>query len=167
MSDLYTELLVKRKTQLRDKVLKVVLIVVTILAAFVGLFMTPLGFIALIAMGVADYILLPRFDLEFEYLYVNGELDIDKIMSKQKRKRAASYDMEKMEMIAPWNSHELDYHKNDTKAKISDYSSKTENANVYGMIYNSDKGKEIVLLELNNVVLNDIRRIAPRKIKLG
>ena len=28
-------------------------------------------------------------------LYVNGELDIDKIMSKQKRKRVGSYDMKK------------------------------------------------------------------------
>lgn len=167
MSDLYTEILVKRQPQAKDKVLKVLLIVLTALAAAAGLLFHPIGYLFLIGFGVLDFFLIPGFDLEFEYLYVNGELDVDKIMSKQKRKRAASYSMEKMELIAPWNSHEMDYHRQGQQGKVTDFSSGTQNANVYAMVYHSEKGKEIVLLELDDIILNDIKRIAPRKVKVG
>ena len=39
-----------------------------------------------IALGIACYFVIPKTDLEYEYLFVNGELDIDMIMSKSKRK---------------------------------------------------------------------------------
>ena len=40
-----------------------------------------------IALGIACYFVIPKTDLEYEYLFVNGELDIDMIMSKSKRKK--------------------------------------------------------------------------------
>lgn len=166
MSDLYTELLVKRETPASEKVLKVVLIAATVLSAFAGIFITPLIFILFIGLAVLCYFKLPAFDLEFEYLYVNGELDVDKIMSKSKRKRAASYDIAKMELLAPWNSHELDYYKQGQQGKSVDFSSGKPEAKVYGMVYKGAKGMEIVLLELDGVILEDIKRIAPRKVKL-
>ncbi len=33
------------------------------------------------------YIDVPQSDVEYEYLFVNGDLDIDKIMNKARRKR--------------------------------------------------------------------------------
>lgn len=39
-----------------------------------------------IALGIACYFVIPKTDLEYEYLFVNGELDIDMIMSKSKGK---------------------------------------------------------------------------------
>lgn len=166
MSDLYTELIVKRKTPVSDQVKKVLLIVATVLIAFVGLFVTPFGLIALIAIGVADYFLIPRFDLEFEYLYVNGELDVDRIMSKTKRKRARSLDLEKMVLMAPVNSHELDYYNHNNSIKLVDFSSGEPDHKIFALIMQSDKGLEKILFEPNDVMLNDIRRIAPSKVKL-
>ena len=86
MSDLYTELLIKRETPSGEKAMKVAMIVVTVLAGVAGVLVNPLLLILFLGMCVLDYFKFPAFDLEFEYLYVNGELDIDKIMSKQKRK---------------------------------------------------------------------------------
>ena len=51
---------------------------------------------------------VPKLEVEYEYLYVNGELDIDAIYSKQKRKKMGSYDASELEILAPENSHELD-----------------------------------------------------------
>ncbi|MEE0421224.1 MAG: DUF6106 family protein [Lachnospiraceae bacterium] len=167
MSDLYTELLVPRRATAGDQVLKAVLIAVTVLSGIVGLFITPIGFLFLIGFAVLDYFKLPALNLEFEYLYVNGELDVDKIMSKQKRKRAGSYEIEKAELIALWKSHDMDYYRQGNKGKVVDYTSRTDESKVYAMVYNGDKGMEIILLELNDVMLKDIRRIAPRKVKLG
>ena len=67
----------------------------------------PLALIVFVGLIVLCYFKLPSFDLEFEYLYVNGELDVDKIMSKTKRKRVARIDMDKVELIAPLKSLSL------------------------------------------------------------
>lgn len=166
MSDLYTELIVKRKTPPSDKVKKVLMIVGTVLAAFAGIFIHWIGLIVLVAFAAADYFLIPGFDLEYEYLYVNGELDIDKIMSRTKRKRVCSLQLEKMVLFAPSNSHELDYYNNNKGIRVLDYSSREEDHKVYAMIIQGDKGLDKILLEPNEVILNDIRRIAPSKVKL-
>lgn len=166
MSDMYHELLVKRKAQTSDKLCKVGLILATVLAAAAVLF-TPWAIIAFFALCIADYFLIPSFNLEFEYLYVNGELDVDKIMSQKSRKHAASFDIaEKMELIAPWDSHEMDYYKKGHQGKIVDFSSGREDAKVYAMVYGGDKGTEIVLLEPGEEMLRDMQRLAPRKVHI-
>jgi len=165
MSDLYNEHLVQRKKGGKEAVIKGALIGATVLTGVTGLFLTVWALAIFVGLLVLDYLVIPGLDLEFEYLYVNGELDIDKIMSKQKRKRVASYGVNKMELLAPWKSHEMDYHRQDKNAKIADYSSQTENAKIYAMIYHSENGKEIVLLEPNETMIKDIERLAPRKVK--
>ena len=167
MNDLYTELLVKRVTPQSAKIFKGVLIAIIVLTGLAGLLIHPFGFLFFIVFVVFAYFKLPGVDLEFEYLYVNGELDVDKIMSKTRRKRAANYQIEKIEMLVPENSHELDYYKQNSKIKRVDFSSGEKHGNVYAMVYNGEKSQEIVLLELNDIILNDIRRIAPRKVKLS
>ena len=88
MNDTYSELLIKKEVTAKDKMIKVLLIALIALMAVAGILITPLAFIAAIALGIAAYFVFPNLDLEFEYVYVNGELDIDKIMAKMKRKRA-------------------------------------------------------------------------------
>ena len=82
MSDLYIELLVKKKRAPKDTFLKGLMITATVLFVLTGIVINFLFLIPGLVMVVLDYFFVPTFDLEFEYLYVNGELDIDKIMSK-------------------------------------------------------------------------------------
>ena len=89
MSDLYTEVLVKKQQTGKDKVIKGVLIFFTVLFAAAGIMMNPLILLLALVLGIVDYIFIPKLSVEFEYLYVNGELDIDRIYSQSRRKRAA------------------------------------------------------------------------------
>ena len=59
-----------------------------LLSTVISLFM-----IAFMIMLVVDYFVFPRFNLEFEYTYFTGSLDIDKIMNMQARKRVISTDV--------------------------------------------------------------------------
>ena len=93
MSDLYTEVLVKKQQTGKDKVIKGVLIFFTVLFAAAGIMMNPLILLLALVLGIVDYIFIPKLSVEFEYLYVNGELDIDRIYSQSRRKRAASYEL--------------------------------------------------------------------------
>ena len=58
-----------------------------------------------------DVFLFRRLDLEYEYLYVNGDLDIDKIMGKQKRKRVFSMNVNDLELLdAKQNQDQGEHH---------------------------------------------------------
>ena len=155
MSDTYRELLVKREPQPSDKLLKAGLIVLTVLAAAAVVLITPWAAVVLLGLCLFNYFKFPSFRLEFEYLYVNGELDVDKIMSRSTRKRAGSYDME------------MDYYRNGQKEKVTDFSSGRKDADIYAMVYGSEKGTEIILFEPDEAILQDIQRIAPRKVHIG
>lgn len=166
MSDLYIELLVKKKKTSTDTLLKVLMIGATVIFVLGGILFNPIILLLAVVMGVVDYFKLPSLDLEYEYLYVNGELDIDKIMSKQKRKRVGSYDMKKVEIVAPKSSHELDSFRNRKDIKVHDYSSLEENAKTFGMAINGDKGMELIYFDPNEAIIKDMQRIAPRSVKL-
>ena len=123
MSDLYSELLVKKKQTGKDLVVKYGLIALTVILVIGGVIPNGLLLVPAIALGVACYFVIPKTDLEYEYLFVNGELDIDMIMSKSKRKRVKSLQLAEADLVAPLNSHRMDYYNGNQKMKIMDFSS--------------------------------------------
>ena len=166
MSDLYTEVMVPKKPTAKEQAIKFVLILFTVLFALAGLLFMPILLIGAVVLGVVDYIFIPRLSVEFEYLYVNGELDVDRIFSKSRRKRAASYDLSSMEIMALWNSHRLDSYKHNRGLKKVDYSSGMEGQGhkPYGFVISNKSQLELVIFEPNETMLKDIRSKMPRKV---
>ena len=155
MSDLYTEVLVKKQQTGKDKAIKGVLIFFTVLFAAAGIMMNPLILLLALVLGIVDYI-----------LYVNGELDIDRIYSQSRRKRAASYELSNMEILAPYQSHQLDSYKNNQSIKRYNYSSGIEGQGhkPYAFVISKDNTMQMVIFEPDEVMLKDIRNRAPRKV---
>ncbi len=167
MSDSYREIMVQPDTPASKKFVKVLLPVLAVLCGLGFLFtMNLILLILVVGFGVAAYFVGQRMDVEYEYLYVNGELDIDTIYSKQKRKKSGSYDMEYLELLAPERSHALDSYVNGQGTKIRDFTSGKAPEKSYTLVFNRDGTQEIIKAELDDDVLSDIRRIAPRKISL-
>ena len=86
MNDFYTEQLVKKQTDMKDILIKAILVSATIVS-FLIILMYPIGLILPILMIVLDVFMFRRLNVEYEYLFLNGEVDIDKIMNKAKRKK--------------------------------------------------------------------------------
>ena len=123
MGDLYSELLVKKDKTAKDSLLKYGLIVLTVLAVFAGLIITPLALIIAVALGIACYFVIPKTDVEYEYLFINGDFDIDMIMSKTKRKKVKSFKLSEADLAAPLDSHRMDYYNGNQNMKVLDFSS--------------------------------------------
>lgn len=166
MSDMYREIMVKPDMPAGKQFLKGMFPALTAICVFLGLFVLPLLLIGALVFLLLTIFVSPRFDVEYEYLYVNGELDIDAIYSKQKRKRVCSHDMEHLEILAPQNSHALDSYLNRQGAKYCDYTSKKAPEKSFILVFNEEKGQQIIAVELDDVIIADIRRIAPRKVNL-
>ena len=163
MGDLCKEILVKRVMTTTEKILRAVLIAVTVLCIAAGLMRWPF-LLTGIALAVVCCFLVPGFDLEYEYLYVNGELDIDKIMAKQRRKRCVSYDVANLELAAPTDSALLGRYQQQKDIRVRDYTSRMSDTDSWTLVFNSKKGWELVKLELDDEIIGDIKRRAPRKV---
>ena len=70
MSNLYSELLVKRERTIKDSITKYGLIVLTAIAVIAGLIITPLIWIAAVALGIACYFVIPKTDVELSLIHI-------------------------------------------------------------------------------------------------
>lgn len=166
MGDSYREILIKRETTGADTAKKFGLTGVIVLMAVVGvLFWFPLLLVGIILEILAWVFLFPKFDVEYEYMYVNGSLDIDAIYAKQKRKKMCGYELEEIELVALENSHALDSYRNGNTVK--DYSSGREDTQKYVIVYNKDGKQDLIKVELDEGIVSDLRRRAPRKVNLS
>lgn len=162
MNDSVIEVMVDQKTTIGIKVLRVVLVCATVLMALWSLFFGLISVILAVLLGVAAYFVGLRTKVEYEYAYFDKELDVDIIYSMQKRKKVATYDMTKLEMLAPASSYHLDEFKN-RNYKESDYSSRKADheQDVYVMYIG---GKDKIIFEPSEEMIKAIRNIAPRKV---
>lgn len=161
MNETYVEWLVKRKTPAYLTLLKMVFIMMTVCFFLAGLIFVPALLVAL-AMGVAAYFITMNANLEYEYLYVDKELSVDKVMNKSKRKRVATFDIGKVEIMAPMKSHHLDSYQN-RNYKVVDYSSWTEKQPEVRYVFYYD-GRQKVVFEPNEDMIKAIINVAPRKV---
>lgn len=161
MNETYVEWLVKRKTPAYMTFLKILFTVLAVFFILIGLLLLPALLLG-IACGVAAYFITLNADLEYEYLYVDKELTIDKIMAKSRRKRAAVFSLDKMEIIAPVKSWHLDNYKN-RSGKAIDYSSGEEKQPDKRFVFYYD-GQKKIIFEPNEEMIKAMQLVAPRKV---
>ena len=66
-------------------------------------------------------------DIEYEYLYIDRQLTVDRIAGKSRRRRAAEYDMADVEAIAPMGSDRMKEFDRQVKSTV-DFSSGADGA---------------------------------------
>lgn len=161
MNDAYVECLVKQKTSLMAKIFKVFLIVLAVLFFLAVPFIYVSFFLMLLAAGGA-YLVHLFTNLEYEYLYLDKELTVDKVMAKSRRKRVGVYRLDRMEIMAPIKSHRLDSYRN-RSVKVKDYSigEELEPDLRYAMFY---EGGEKILLSPSPELIKVMKNVDPRKI---
>ena len=154
MDDFYTEQLIKKQADSKDTLKKVGLIALTVVSVLL-VFVIPVGIILPVVL------MFRNLNVEYEYVFVNGDLDIDKIMNKARRKRMFSVDADQMELLAPVGAVELMQYK---KIKTYDYTSGKKDAKIYALIA-SNKGEVCkVLFEPNETIVEGFFVKAPRKV---
>lgn len=165
MKDRYEEWLVARKQTFKDKFLRVFLTVLTVVLAFfaLGLANTVL-LIAAVAVAIVTYFAYAYTSVEFEYVFVAGELSIDRIMSKSRRKRILIVNPSEIEIVAPITSAKVDGYKH-RQFKEFDFTSRTKNSTTPILVIYCNNGNK-VLLEPNRALMEAMREYMPHKVHL-
>ncbi len=157
----YYEFMVKGKPNTTAKILKVVLLILTVLT-LIGAFL--LGNMILIILGIAfgvgTYFSSMYTDVEYEYLYLEKELSIDKVFNKERRKHVETLSLDKAQVFAPEKSSKLDNFGN-VQGKVTDYSSAEENNGLkkYVMFY---EGNRKIFFSLDEEMVKVFKNKCPR-----
>ncbi len=160
MSDIYTEQLLKKQSSGKDKEIKVLLVILTLGIVIMALG-NPVWLLGVFIMAAVDVWLFRSLDVEYEYLYINGNLDIDKIMSKSRRKKAFEMEITDLEVMAPKGAAELRLYQS---LKARDYSSGSKDGRLYEMIVIKNGEKKRIIFEPNDVIVDGMSMMAPRKV---
>ncbi len=159
MGDVYEELLVKRNATAWQKIQKPLIYGLTGLFVIAGILISPLLLMVGIALLFVCYFYVPRLDLEYEYSYANGEMDIDAVFSKQSRKHKDSLSLIDIECIAPLGSHHLDAFQHGYS--VLDYSANDPARKPYVFVRPNDR--KLIYLQLED---DDMKRdIKMRKMR--
>lgn len=157
----YVECLVKKKPNGLMNAAKILLIAIAVVLFLAGSIGNFLFVILAIVVGFGAYFVHLNASLEYEYLYVDRQLTIDKIMAQQSRKKVETLELDRMEILAPVKSWHLESYQN-RQLKVSDYSRGFEDKpdKRYCLIYNDRK----IIFEPNQEMVLAIKSIAPRKV---
>ena len=163
MNESYKELLVKKDRGAKETMLRAACVIPTVLAALLMLLTgNMIVFVIVLVLGVLDYFVFQWTDIEYEYLYLDKEITVDKILAKTRRKRVATVDVNKVEIIAPEKSHQLDSYRN-RQTKVMDFSAGHDlpEQKLYWVFY---EGNQKILMNLTEDFVKTIKGIAPRKV---
>lgn len=156
MNDAYYEQLVARKSRPADMAIRIGII--ALLAVILVFSMSMLGFlgifITVILAFLAYYFVFPKLNVEYEYILLNHDMQVDAIYSKAKRKKLMTFDIQQAEIIAPKGSARLNSAHPD---KTIDYSSGDANAKVFAVMIPLEQKNTCILIEPDETMLKHIK----------
>ncbi len=167
MEQLYAESNVKQKTTAKVTILKALLIFGVIVLLGIG-FLSRLTILIMLAIaaivGLVWY--WPRFKVEWEYVFCDGQIDFDQILGGEKRKTILRIQLEDADLIAPMDSHRMDGYRH---LPARDYSSLRPEVVKYGIATRLEEKEEKVVLvfEPNKKMLDMIKTKFPGKTEIA
>jgi hypothetical protein len=165
MNQTYAEAGVKRKDTPLTLFLRFIMIV-GIVVGFLLILLGSLFSIAGIVMAALLIYFYRKLNVDYEYVYVDGQIDFDRIISKSKRKTMLRIDLEQAEIVAPEGSHALDSFSNQTGYERKDFSSRSNTAKPYIIYAKASEKKLRIAFEPNEKMLSLMKQKSPRKISL-
>lgn len=160
---------VSRKAKRMTGVLRKVMVIFAVFFVLLGI-MIHQGFMLAGFLFVVLYFVYDVFgQKDYEYVLEDGQLEISVILGKRYRRTAHILDIKDMEVVAP-NTHEkvAVYRKAGGSVRLPkyDYTSYEEDTPYYTMIVMEDKVKIKLLLDLNEEMLQTMKRMYPGKVFL-
>ncbi|MDO4621928.1 MAG: DUF6106 family protein [Eubacteriales bacterium] len=166
MGDTFTEVIVPVKRNAGSYALQTSMVILTVFCLGMGMFAVSLLMWVGAALIAADWFVFRRLNLEYEYSYANGDLDIAKIYSKQTRKNVCSIALADVIAAAPEGSSHLDSYR---KLPTIDYTTGTaeDMKKAFVIVANIKDKPTRLLLMPNEKIMKDMRTRGANKVFLN
>ena len=166
--DSYCEYIVKKRNGGKELGLRA-LIIVAAIALFIIFMM--LGFVMpnfsmitiLLAAGslYGGYILITNMSVEYEYIVTNGEMDIDKIIAKRRRKRLNTVNARTFERFGPFK--ESDHAGETYSNRVYACTAPDDPGCYFAVLTHQTMGRILLVFSPNDKVLEHLKSYIPKQ----
>jgi len=156
MTDVFKEQIVKRKENTKDRMKRIGLVLAVIVIFFVAISTIP-AFAPIITLAAAfgAYFLMGFLKVEYEYVFTNGELDIDIIYNRSRRKRLFTSHVNQFEIMA--HVEDMTYAGSFSNAQeVHNYSSGVNGPDTYAFLVNKGGKQQKIIIEPNEKMIKAI-----------
>lgn len=160
MADIFVEKMVKKKRDGKDFA-KIALCVLLVIWSVVMSLRSRVFLLLVVVFVLLGFLMVRICDVEYEYQYINGYFDVDKIFYKARRKNIFEANMANLVVIAPESAAALSRYSN---VKVYDFTSGYGNESVYGMVFSEEGILKKVLFEPGEKMLAGIASQVPGKV---
>ncbi|HCA33964.1 MAG TPA: hypothetical protein DEP00_02470 [Lachnospiraceae bacterium] len=170
--DVYYEQMVKRGTKKQDTTRRILIVISGIIICFLPFLLGASAVyivepVLLMVVALMVWIMWRRAAKEYEYIYTDGTLDIDVIYGKASRRHLVSFDLRKVELIAPALDPQVHaaIEKDKTSKKLLAIPDQPDQ-DTYVILGTYMKDMYVVYFQPEEELKRYIRRYAPRKAKI-
>lgn len=167
MNDVFNEQLVAKKSTPKDLMIRigialggVALIAIALTVKVLLTFMVPI----VIVIIFIELVLIRSLNVEFEYIFTNGELDIDKITNKSRRKQVLSVNVRSFITMVPLKGKAFEGEISQY-SQVMDFSSGVVTENTYAALVDINNKRVKLIIEPNEQMFKAIRTYIPRIVK--
>ncbi|MBP0982342.1 MAG: hypothetical protein J6A19_01320 [Oscillospiraceae bacterium] len=163
--DNIAEQLVEKRRSGADTAKKILISAGALLIASFFMYLAMMGMFTMVIFAVlvlgGGVWLLGNFNVEYEYILTNNEMDIDKIIGRRKRKRMITVDVSKADEFAPYPSD----HDVNVDATVHAYTG-SETDSYYLIVNHSDYGKVKLIFNPNEKMREAITQELPNMLRV-
>ena len=163
MGDVFKEQIIKRQPTPKDTLKRVGLLAAVLIIGVITMATIPAfaPFIVL-AAGFGAWVLMGYLKVEYEYAFTDGELDIDAIYNRSRRKRLFSARVNDFELMAHVDD-KVQMGAFQGAVETKDYSSGVVNENTYAFLLNYRGKRTKFIIEPNAVMLKALATVLTRR----
>lgn len=166
--DVFLEQIVARKNTGIDVLKKLgIVLAAVVISVFAFLFLpqlvpvlASLNIFIVVGASFGAWYLITSMNVEYEYILTNGEIDVDKIIARRKRKRLITVNTRQFTAFGPYRPQE---HANESYASTIMACSSVEDPNTYYAVSDHAKfGKCILIFNPNEKIVENIKQFVKR-----
>lgn len=163
MESWYYEKTIYRKKTGKDDLISFAAVLVTLAICIVSYyFLKTFSFVIWLGVIYACYRLIASRKFDYEYIFVEDTMTIDKIINKSRRRNIFTHSLKDFEILAYKDSEYLKEYENNVQ-QVIDSSSGSEDA-IFGIAYFKSM-RTLVYFESDDRIMEFIDKYAPYKFK--
>lgn len=166
MDEIFNEKLVKKLPDTRDAIYKgliglAAIVIMAVAIMYAGI----MSILVILAVFVGYFFVNKQFEVEFEYILTNDELDVDQIIARERRKSLLSVNIRTFEILAPVNDTYRSEFNDPTIERRIDASSSPKSNKRWFAVFRDGEKKTLLIFEPGKKMREGMRRMIPRIIQ--